>query len=139
VSLDPPTTLPKNDLLGGSLPPPDFASPAFVLSFDLGGDRAKGGERGFVFPIGSFTFRRPGLRAVACHLGLDHPLYSFLPLRIPGLIFKVRRHLRQNEFVTGLFHGGGERGPTRPSRALLSLSSAGRPQPSDNTNVPAPD
>jgi hypothetical protein len=60
VSLDPPTTLPKNDLLGGSLPPPDFASRAFVLSFDLGGDRAKGGERGFVFPIGSFTFRRPG-------------------------------------------------------------------------------
>ena len=92
VSLDPPTTLPKNDLLGGSLPPPDFASRAFVLSFDLGGDRAKGGERGFVFPIGSFTFRRPGLCAVACHLGLDHPLYSFLPLRIPGLIFKVRRH-----------------------------------------------
>ena len=28
----------------------------------------------------------------SCHLGLDHPLYSFLPLRIPGLIFKVRRH-----------------------------------------------
>jgi hypothetical protein len=89
VSLDPPTTLPKNDLLGGSVPPPDFASWAFVLSFDLGGDRAKGGERGFVFLIGSFTFRRPGLRAVACHLGLDHPLYSFLPLRIPGLIFKT--------------------------------------------------
>ena len=91
MSLDPPTTLPKNDLLGGSAPPPDFASRGFFLSFDLGGDRAKGGERGFVFPIGSFTFRRPGLRAVACHLGLDHPLHSFLPLRIPGLIFKVRR------------------------------------------------
>ena len=69
MSLDPPTTLPKNDLLGGSVPPPDSASRAFVLSFDLGGDRAKGGERGFVFLIGSFTFRRPGLRAVACHLG----------------------------------------------------------------------
>ena len=35
MSLDPPTTLPKNDLLGGSAPPPDFASRGFFLSFDL--------------------------------------------------------------------------------------------------------
>ena len=76
----------------GSASPPRLRQAGFFRSFDLGGDRAKGGERGFVVPIGSFTFRRPGLRTVACHLGLDHPLYSFLPLRIPGLIFKVRRH-----------------------------------------------
>ncbi|MGB8603563.1 MAG: hypothetical protein WCE28_00575 [Bradyrhizobium sp.] len=76
----------------GSASPPRLRQAGFFRSFDLSGDRAKGGERGFVVPIGSFTIRRPGLRTVACHLGLDHPLYSFLPLRIPGLIFKVRRH-----------------------------------------------
>ena len=44
----------------GHCPLPTSLAGPFVLSFDLGGDRAKGGERGFVFPIGSFTFRRPG-------------------------------------------------------------------------------
>ena len=78
MSLDPPITLPKNDLLGGSLPPPDFASRAFVLSFDLGGDRAKGGERGFVFPIGSFTFRRPGVTRHSDRRGLPHRLLGLV-------------------------------------------------------------
>ena len=69
MSLDPPTTLPTNDLLGGSAPPPTSPAGAFFYHLIWAAIERRGGERGFVFPIGSFTFRRPGLRAVACHLG----------------------------------------------------------------------
>jgi hypothetical protein len=67
-------------------------------------------ERGFVVPIGSFTFRRPGLRTVACHLGLPSTSDTRADLQSASA-------LRQN--VTGLFHGGGERGPTRLFSCVL--------------------
>jgi hypothetical protein len=99
--------------------PPRLRQAGFFRSFDLGGDRAKGGERGFVVPIGSFTFRRSRAAYRRVPSGPRPPALQLPSTSDTRADLQSASALRQNEFVTGLFHGGGERGPTRLFSCVL--------------------